>query len=235
MVTFKLSPTYLLPMVIDRALLNVYTCCKCGNQWANWPNDSIPLNCPKCRNIRWNQHYTKDEYPFIRLLEKEHTIKNEETKEDYLGIKINNCYLDFIVYDFLHGIRPQPDIFEIKQVLTIPKNKVEERHELILTIIRDRITNAENYKKERYSKYGIGYYGEMDSKHHLTYGDYTSRVRAIIKGCKHKDTLEIRAALYTSPYPHNKGQITQKEVKREIEIKEEEIKVKVKSKKSRLG
>lgn len=45
--------------------------------------------------------------------------------------------------------------------------------------------------------------------------------------------VEIRSALYTSKYPYNKGQITQEEVKREIEIKQEqktpEIKVKVKT------
>jgi hypothetical protein len=147
-------------MVIDRALVNVYTCCKCNHQWTNWPNESIPLNCPKCRNIRWNQHYTKDEYALIEQLEKEHIIKIEETFSEHarlLGVDAKNtrCYLDFIMYDFLHGIKPQPDIFEIKQVLVIPKNKIEERHELILTIVRDRITNTEKYKKERYSKMGL--------------------------------------------------------------------------------
>jgi hypothetical protein len=61
----------------------------------------------------------------------------------------------------------------------------------------------------------------------------------MIEGCNHEDTLEIRSALYTSKDPYNKGQITQKEVKRETQIQEKqktpEIKVKVKTKsKNRL-
>jgi hypothetical protein len=221
----------MLRMVIDRVLVNVYTCCKCANQWTNWPKESIPLNCPRCRNVRWNQHYTKDEYVLIEQLEKEHIIKIEETSSEYarlLGKDVKNtvCYLDFIMYDFIYGMRPLPDIFEITQVLAIPTNKVEERHELMLSIIRDRITNIEKYKKERYSKYGIDYYGEIDSKHYryAYVGDHDRRIRAMIEGCNHEDTLEIRSALYTSKYPYNKGQITQEEVKRE----KPKIKIKLK-------
>jgi hypothetical protein len=115
---------------------------------------------------------------------------------------------------------------------------METRHELMLSIIRDRITNTEKYKKEHYSKYGIDNDGQMDSKHgrYSRYGDDTSRVRDRIKGCNHEDTLEIRSALYTSPHIYNKGKITQEEIKREIEIQEQktpEIKVKVKTKKAK--
>lgn len=174
-------------------------------------------------------------------LEKEHIIKIEETSSAFaalLGKDVKNTeyYLDFIMYDFIYGMRPLPDIFEIKQVLAIPKNKVEERHELMLTIIRDRITNIEKYKKERYCKYGIDYYGEINSKHlHYAYaGDHNRRIRAMIEGCNHEDTLEIRSALYTSRYAYNKGQIAQEEVKRETQKQEKqktpEIKVKVKTK-----
>ena len=43
----------------------------------------------------------------------------------------------------------------------------------------------------------------------------------MIEGCNHEYALEIRSAIYTSKYPYNKGKITQEEVKREIEIKED--------------
>jgi hypothetical protein len=71
----------------------------------------------------------------------------------------------------------------------------------------------------------------MDSKHrrwesHRPHGV----IRAMIQGCNHEDTLQIRSALYTSRYPYNKGQITQEEVKRETQTQEPEIKVKVKTK-----
>ena len=53
--------------MIDRATVNLYSCCKCNHKWlADWDTDNnrertVPTYCPKCKNVRWNQKYTKEE------------------------------------------------------------------------------------------------------------------------------------------------------------------------------
>ena len=51
-------------------------------------------------------------------------------------------------YDFLNEILPQPELFELMQVLAIPKKDIEARHEYMLSVIKDRIDNAEKYELE---------------------------------------------------------------------------------------
>ena len=60
---------------------------------------------------------------------------------------------DFISYDFLNEILPQPELFELRQVLAIPKEDIEARYEYMLSVIKDRIDNAEKYELEWFSKY----------------------------------------------------------------------------------
>ena len=60
---------------------------------------------------------------------------------------------DFISYDFLNEILPRPELFELRQVLAIPKEDIEARHEYMLSVIKDRIDNAEKYELEWFSKY----------------------------------------------------------------------------------
>src|SRR6266852_8648376 len=127
----------MLPMVIDNVLVNLYTCCKCGHQWTNWDGENkrdagIPLNCPSCRNIRWNQKYTKEEIALIEQLEDQHVIKKDTKVTNFLSYEFRHAEFDFIAYDFLYKTIPQPDIFEIKKVLAIPKRDIETRHELML-------------------------------------------------------------------------------------------------------
>ena len=54
---------------------------------------------------------------------------------------------DFISYDFLNEILPQPELFELRQVLAIPKEDIETRHEYMLSVIKDRIDNTEKYEQ----------------------------------------------------------------------------------------
>jgi hypothetical protein len=44
-------------------------------------------------------------------------------KEEYISIV--ECDFDFIVFDFLYGIDPEPEMFELKQVLAIPPKDME--------------------------------------------------------------------------------------------------------------
>jgi hypothetical protein len=54
---------------------------------------------------------------------------------------------DFISYDFLNEILPQPELFELRQVLAIPKEDIETRHNYMLSVIKDRIDNTEKYEQ----------------------------------------------------------------------------------------
>lgn len=197
-------------MAIDNILVNVYTCCKCGYQWTNWDGinrreGSIPLNCPSCRNVRWNQKYIVEIALIEQLEEEPLIIKDAEitshTHFDGTSFQVKHDYFDFIAFDFLYGMAPQPDLFEIKNVLTIPKKKMETRHELMLSIIHDRIVNADKYKKERFSKYGGGQwgkYGRLEKRVPYDSKNIQSAKRKIMKQCNHKDTLEIRRTLYST-------------------------------------
>jgi hypothetical protein len=196
-------------MTIDQVTINLYTCCKCGRKWTNWDSENIregplPLNCPRCRNVRWNQAYTKEDLILVKRLERQHMIKQNEIRKlpliHAVGIPDpkryileKRSYIDFIAYYFLYLIRPQPEIFEIKQVLGIPKDKMEQRHNLMLSIVHNRINNREKYRREHYSKYGP--YSNRDRfisspDYAPDYGykpkNYSILVGRRMKGCKHK-------------------------------------------------
>jgi hypothetical protein len=75
---------------------------------------------------------------------------------EFLRTKPRTIYpydYDFISYDFLNEILPQPELFELRQVLAIPKEDIEARHEYMLSVLKDRIDNAEKYELEWFSKY----------------------------------------------------------------------------------
>jgi hypothetical protein len=63
-------------MTIDKITVNLYTCCKCNYQWTSWngnqrAEEPIPKNCPKCRNVRWNQRYLDEELALVNRLQDE--------------------------------------------------------------------------------------------------------------------------------------------------------------------
>jgi hypothetical protein len=198
-----IQPT--LRVVIEQALVNMYTCCKCGHRWTNWDSVNkqdghIPINCPKCRNIRWNQKYTKEEIELVEQIEDQHIISKDKKVTKFWRYEYRNAELDFIAYDFLINTIPRPDMFELKNVLAIPKRNIEARHELMLSLIRDRITNAEKYRKERFSKLGGWWWHRCDKLPEDYNRRYHSRTK-IMSGCKHQDESEIRDA-FTSLYKH---------------------------------
>ena len=55
---------------------------------------------------------------------------------------INPYDYGFISYDFLKTISPQPEQFELREVLSIPKEDIEARHDYMLSVIKDRVENA---------------------------------------------------------------------------------------------
>lgn len=213
----------------------MYTCCKCTYQWTNWDGKQkkegpIPKYCPSCKNARWNQRYLEEEIALVDKLQDElyktNLIRKTDDKTEgskTLGLKPSTIYdHDFIAYDFLNTILPQPELFEIKQVLAIPKKNVESRHEFMLSIIKDRIANANKYEQERFSKYSK-YDGDgrrkigFDVNALLGHKKYQPSRRRIMNGstdCKHKPIPEIENKLYPD-YDH--GSYSRKW----IELKEE--------------
>ena len=214
-------------MTIDHISIRLYTCCKCGNRWTNWDSKNktdgrIPLNCSSCRNIRWNIGYTKEDLVLVERLEEQHMIKKDaevrrtdvESGRYYTppyysrdvsfppDKEIKWDYFDFIAYDFLYMMLPQPEIFEIKQVLSIQKSKMEQRHELMLSMIHDRIKNAEKYHKEHFPK--LTYARKKRTLFEVYSKDgqikYHEIARRRMKGCNHKEDLEILMALYKVCY-----------------------------------
>jgi hypothetical protein len=152
--------------MIDRATVNLYSCCKCNHKWlAAWDTDNnreriVPTYCPKCKNVRWNQKYTKEEDLLFDRIFEQHTVKRVSEPGEYqrliaqrTGRKISDVvvYLDPIAYLFLYNTVPQPDMFELRQVLNIPNSNIEKRHEAMISIIEDRVNNAVRYE-ERFSK-----------------------------------------------------------------------------------
>ena len=125
----------------------------------------LPRLCPKCKSERWNQRYLDEELSLIDRLQDElyetGLIKESGEKIVYeenvtLGIKARTVYpydYDFISYDFLKQISPQPELFELRQVLAIPKEDIEARHEYMLSVIKDRVDNADVYEREYFSQY----------------------------------------------------------------------------------
>src|SRR5918992_5937912 len=60
---------------------------------------------------------------------------------------------NFVSYDLLKQMLPQPELFELRQVLAIPKGDIEARHDYMLSVIKDRVDNADVYEREYFSKY----------------------------------------------------------------------------------
>jgi hypothetical protein len=76
--------------------------------------------------------------------------KIEYEGNETLGTKprtISPYDYDFISYDFLKQMIPQPELFELRQVLAIPKEDIEARHDYMLSVIKDRVDNADVYKR----------------------------------------------------------------------------------------
>lgn len=208
-------------MTIDHITIRLYTCCKCGHKWTNWDrlkqqdSESIPKNCPHCRNIRWNQDYTKEDVTLAKKLEEQYIIRNEikKVKSAYAAMlgkdeEITRYYIDFdfVAYDFLYEMEPNPDIFEIKQVLKIPKSKIEERHELMYSMMRDRMINKEKYEREHFlkiSKYSRGKWSNYRMKH-VGLGELMGNVRSRrrLNGCKCQEEVDLLVHLYKNQMYH---------------------------------
>jgi hypothetical protein len=105
---------------------------------------------------------------------------------------------DFITHDFLNMIFPQPELFELKQLLAIPKNDIEKRHEFMLSIIKDRLDNANKYEEEHskhyYDRDKIGFdpSAPLDKK----YNPGRRRIMNRSTNCKHKRIPEIENKLF---------------------------------------
>lgn len=217
-------------MTIDYTTVRLYTCCKCGHKWTNWDrlkqqdSESMPLNCPHCRNVRWNQYYREEDLAFVQeLIEQHYAKKNAESMKSVIAASMRSLeggpepaeeeddesdliythYFDFIAHDFLYKIKPMPDVFELKQVLAIPQTDIEARHKVMLSIIHDRITNKEKYIKEHYSKFEKH---EQASRSKYPTGSLSSTLtpdimaRRKMSGCKHKEhSIETLIALYRIP------------------------------------
>jgi hypothetical protein len=92
---------------------------------------------------------------FDKIFE-QHTVKRVSEPGEYqmmfarmTGRKISDVvvYLDPIAYQFLYKTVPQPDMFELMQVLNIPSSNVEKRHEVMISIVEDRVNNAVRYEE----------------------------------------------------------------------------------------
>jgi hypothetical protein len=186
--------------MIDKRTVNLYGCCKCGYQWTNWSDAEkkdgpLPKYCPKCKNPRWNQRYTEQEIKLYDEILKQHVINAFDKILDTIW-----CDLDFIAYDFLMHVSPQPDMFELKQVLAIPLSNIEARHEIMISIILDRIRNKEKYEKEYFLKYSK--YSEARRKRNPVEARYLPRrknkekILLRMEGCNHEEIPEIRDAFY---------------------------------------
>jgi hypothetical protein len=112
---------------------------------------------------------------------------------------------DFISYDFLKQMLPQPELFELRHVLSIPKEDIESRHDYMLSVIKDRIDNADVYEREYFSKYP--HYGYSRRKMGFNIDDlwepkkkkYFPGRRRIMNHstkCKHRSLHEIESKLY---------------------------------------
>jgi len=155
----------------------------------------VPQTCPRCKNVRWNQKYTDAELALFTELGKQHIIPGST-----MVLNSIHCNLDFIAQDFLFGIRPQPEMFELKQSLAIPIVDIERRHEYMLSVIRDRIVNRDRYEKEHFENYSSWFYVRLKTRD-IIFGDYLPTLHrhqtAYRKdGCSHQDVTWIRDALW---------------------------------------
>lgn len=188
---------------------NLYGCCKCNRRWTNYDittqtERQTPKTCPGCKNVRWNQKYTDEELALFVELGKQHIIPGS-TMPDLSPII---CDLDFIAMDFLFGVRPQPEMFELKQALAIPLEDIERRHEYMLSVIRDRIENRKRYEKDL-EKYSNWFYVRLKTKD-IVFGDYMPGYRRNLRadkmaGCSHQDVPWIRDTLWDKDSGEPKG------------------------------
>ncbi|MGA7603672.1 MAG: hypothetical protein WA398_06185 [Nitrososphaeraceae archaeon] len=201
--------------MIDKTTVNVYTCKKCDYKWlGGWDNkndrqDRIPFYCPHCKNVRWNQEYREEEKMLFEELYRQHIVKVTTEKSRYKSYynSLNPkayptttnriAYLDFIAFCFFYGIRPQPDFFELKQVGAIPKKNLEKRHELMFSIIFERISNVDHYKQERYSKI-IGKGKDKDYSYYYKFGKDPTHQFVYENG---EDQYDLRRAVELSEQP----------------------------------
>ena len=243
-------------MTIDRVTANLFTCCKCKYQWTRWngysngnsksdqisitTTMSLPRRCPKCKSERWNQRYLDEELALIDRLQDElyetGLIRESGERIEYegnetLGTKPRTVYpydYDFISYDLLKQMLPQPELFELRQVLAIPKEDIEARHDYMLCVINDRVDNADVYEREYFSKYSN--YGYSRRKIGFNIGDlWESKKKKYFPGrrrimnsstkCKHRPIYEIENRLYPD-YDDGLYQRMYIELKEEVESKD---------------
>lgn len=121
--------------------------------------------------------------------------------------EIEHHYMDFdfVAYDFLRSMQPNPDIFEIKQVLKIPKSRIEERHELMFSMMRDRMINKEKYDQEHFSKISEFSRSKWSNyRMNLPMSELMGNVkmRRRMKGCKCKEKLDLLVHQYKNDIYH---------------------------------
>jgi hypothetical protein len=198
--------------MIDKvtATYNLYGCCKCHRRWTNYDavtrtEGPIPKACPACRNVRWNQKYTEEESALLQELGKQHIIPDSTLPL----LKSIHCNLDFVAQDFLFGIRPQPEMFELKQALAIPVTDIEQRHGYMFSVIQDRIRDKDRYEKEYFEKFSNWFYVRLKTKD-IMFGEYMPtlhrhKITYRMAGCNHQDSPWIRWALWNEEDGEPKG------------------------------
>jgi hypothetical protein len=190
---------------------NLYGCCKCNRRWTSYDTvtqteGQAPKTCPGCKNVRWNQKYTDEELALFIELGKQHIIPGSTMPRILNSI---GCNLDFIAQDFLFGVRPQPEMFELKQALAIPIADIERRHEYMLSVVRDRIENRDRYEREYFEKYSNWFYVRLKTRD-IIFGDYMPHLHRHMTaykmaGCSHQDVPWIRDALWEKDDGEPKG------------------------------
>jgi hypothetical protein len=198
----------------------------------------LPKRCPKCKCIRWNQRYLDEELALIDRLQDElyetGLIRESGEKIEYegnetLGTKprtISPYDYDFISYDFLKQKLPQPELFELRHVLSIPKEDIEARHDYMLSVIKDRVDNADVYEREYFPKYPhygysrrkIGF--SIDNLWEPKKKKYFPGRRRIMSNstiCRHRPVHEIESKLYPD-YDDGLYQRMYIELKEEIRV-----------------
>jgi hypothetical protein len=252
-------------MAIDKVTVNMYTCCKCQYKWlGGWDtqNDKerpVPVYCPKCKNVRWNKDYTKEEQELFNNLFVKHIYQVDKDEVDHqeqgdedekamhefrkvMGVipsarndgeadddkskskKKVYCF-DIIACDFLYTMKPPADMFELKQVAAIPR--LEKRHDAMLSIMEDRLTNHDRIQHERIPKYS---WKDISSRYHtkenllIKSSFLMMSEKVIMEGCKHKDRrkaiAEQRKALYEEQNRIEK-EIREEEYKKRNEERDE--------------